>query len=198
MSLVNLGLTKKAIFKFYIFTRLFQSIKETIENFSKLNRFRKMNLSIKYSMCSPTQEDLNNLSDQSCIICRDEVTQDNSKKLSCGHIYHVGCLQNWMLRQYCCPTCLTDISSKSSDPLHDVDRTRYQSNRAKLDLISLVVGCKTITLPRLCEKTLCDKTTSLPPLHPDLTSIIFFQHGNSNRFESGEIEKSSDMNDLEY
>lgn len=193
LSLINLGLTKKAIFKFYIFTRIFQSIKETIESFSKLNRFRKMNLSIKYSMSSPTQKDLDNLSDQSCIICRDEVTPGNSKKLSCGHIYHVECLQNWMLRQYCCPTCLTDISSKSTDPLHDVNRTRYQSNRAKLDLISFVVGCKTMALHKLPESALCYKTATLPSLYPDLSSIIFFPHGSSKRFESSEIEKSSEI-----
>ena len=179
LSLRNVGLTKKVIFKFYIFTRIFQSIKEFIENFSELNRFRKMTISLNNSMSSPTKDDMSALSDQLCIICRDEITQDTSKKLSCGHVFHIACLQNWMIRQYCCPTCLTVISSKSKDPFHNVKRNKYEQNRAKTDLLGLILGCRLNSFSELCNEKLNNTVTSLPSLEPDLASIIFSKYANS-------------------
>lgn len=189
LSLMNLGLTKKVIFKFYVCTRIFQSTKELIENFSELNRFRKMTINLNNSMSSPTEEELQNLSDRLCIICRDDITPETSKKLHCGHIFHIVCLQNWMIRQYCCPTCLTVISSKSKDHLRDVDRISYKTNRTKIDLISLVVGCAQKTIKNYSNGTFKIRITSLPPLEPDLTSIIFskvndFQSINFKRAKS--------------
>lgn len=178
LSLMNLGLTKKVIFKFYVCTRIFQSTKELIENFSELNRFRKMTINLNNSMSSPTEEELQNLSDHLCIVCRDEITPETSKKLHCGHIFHIVCLQNWMIRQYCCPTCLTVISSKSKDHLRDVDRISYETNKAKIDLIGLVVGCAQKTINNYSMRTYNIRTDSLPPLEPDLTSIIFSKGKN--------------------
>lgn len=178
ISLVNTGLTKKVIFKFYIFTRIFQSTKETIENFSELNRFRKMTKSLNYSMLSPGKEELESLSDRLCIICRDEITEDNSKKLSCGHIFHIACLQNWMIRQYCCPTCLTPISSKSKNLLHEVEKTKHDLNRAKTNLISLVLGCKRYFTEDSNDRNSQARNFSLPCLEPDLCSLVF----SKNRF----------------
>lgn len=173
ISLINIGLTKKVIFKFYVFTRIFQSTKETIENFLELNRFRKMTKNLDYSMSSPTKDDLDTLSDLSCIICRDDITQDSSKKLSCGHIFHIACLQNWMIRQYCCPTCLTPISSKSKNPLNEVEKISFQLNRAKTDLLSLVLGCKDNFENKYYKQDLKVKHSCFPSLNPDLTTIIF-------------------------
>jgi len=173
LSLINLGLTKKVIFKFYILSRIFQSTKELTDIFSELNRFRKMTLSLNYSMSSPTQEELSTLSDQLCIICRDEISQDTCKKLPCGHIYHITCLQNWMIRQYCCPTCLAVISSKSKDPLRDVEEKRYERNKTKTDLLSFLVGCRTSIKTQSFLANSCDKIISLPSMEPDLTSIVF-------------------------
>jgi hypothetical protein len=189
LSLINLGLTKKVIFKFYVCTRIFQSTKELIENFTELNRFRKMTINLNNSMSSPTEEELQNLSDHLCIICRDEITPETSKKLHCGHIFHIVCLQNWMIRQYCCPTCLTVISSKSKNHLRDVDRISYETNRAKIDLISLLVGCAQKTKKNYSNRPFNMRTTSLPPLEPDLTSIVFskvrsFQTINFKRVKS--------------
>jgi hypothetical protein len=140
-------------------------------------------------MSSPTEEELQNLSDHLCIVCRDDITPETSKKLHCGHIFHIVCLQNWMIRQYCCPTCLTVISSKSKDHLRDVDRISYKTNRTKIDLISLVVGCAQKTIKNYSNGTSKIRITSLPPLEPDLTSIIFskvndFQSINFKRAKS--------------
>lgn len=74
-----------------------------------------------------TAEDLQRMSDSTCIICRDEmhirITENNQqegndaeqeqvrgrnsdipKKLPCGHIFHFGCLRSWLERQQSCPT----------------------------------------------------------------------------------------------
>ncbi|KAI0790879.1 hypothetical protein C8Q75DRAFT_865544 [Abortiporus biennis] len=72
-----------------------------------------------------TEEELNAMSDRTCIICREELAspvnnevvdgqapaqgQDgpnmNPKKLPCGHIFHFQCLRSWLERQQSCPTC---------------------------------------------------------------------------------------------
>jgi len=173
ISLKNIAATKKSTFKLYIFTRIVQSTKDFIENFSELNRFRKMTISLNYSMSSPSEEELASLSDHLCIICRDEITQETSKKLSCGHIFHIACLQNWMIRQYSCPTCLTVISSKSKDPLKDTERTKYEVNRSKIDLLGLVVGCRKKYFLDHTSSNNNSKNISLPSLEPDFTSIMF-------------------------
>lgn len=176
LSLRNIaGVTKKGSFQLYIYMKIFQSVKEAIEVFSEFNRFRKTTININYSMKSPTEEELNNLSDQSCIICRDEITGDSSKKLSCGHIFHIKCLQNWLISQYRCPTCRTEVSSKSKDPLNDVEKSRFESSRTKVDLISLVLGCRSRLPVKSFYQISKNCYKSLPSLNPDLASIVFFK-----------------------
>ena len=53
-----------------------------------------------------TKEELE-FSDKICIICREEL--DEAKKLSCGHMFHFGCLRSWLERQQACPTCRTSL-----------------------------------------------------------------------------------------
>lgn len=61
-------------------------------------------------------------SDNVCIICREEMVGTTvvngqvvnpgsglSKKLPCGHIFHVSCLRSWFQRQQTCPTCRLDV-----------------------------------------------------------------------------------------
>lgn len=46
-----------------------------------------------------------------CIICRDEMTVRDCKRLpGCRHIFHKSCLREWLVQQQSCPTCRTDIS----------------------------------------------------------------------------------------
>lgn len=68
-----------------------------------------------------TAQDLQE-SDNICIICREEMVGTTiingqvinpgsglSKKLPCGHIFHVSCLRSWFQRQQTCPTCRLDV-----------------------------------------------------------------------------------------
>ena len=65
--------------------------------------------------------------DNVCIICREEMLGTTlingqvinpgsglSKKLPCGHIFHVSCLRSWFQRQQTCPTCRLDVLRASA------------------------------------------------------------------------------------
>ncbi|KZT68293.1 hypothetical protein DAEQUDRAFT_338359 [Daedalea quercina L-15889] len=76
-----------------------------------------------------TEAELSEMSDRTCIICREEMYTRNAqppageenaegqaptyadgpnmtaKKLPCGHIFHFQCLRSWLERQQSCPTC---------------------------------------------------------------------------------------------
>ena len=65
-----------------------------------------------------TLQDLQNLTDSKCIICHEDMITNESdspelrqvsKKLHCGHIFHIGCLQSWFQRQQRCPICRDDV-----------------------------------------------------------------------------------------
>ncbi|KZT43674.1 hypothetical protein SISSUDRAFT_978355 [Sistotremastrum suecicum HHB10207 ss-3] len=70
-----------------------------------------------------TEAEMNQTSDKTCIICREEMTlrsgarapaaepgqnrdgpNDTPKKLPCGHFFHFHCLRSWLERQQNCPT----------------------------------------------------------------------------------------------
>jgi hypothetical protein len=82
----------------------------------------------KYPNATP--QELNDMSDRTCIICREEMVappipvvdplqpgaaqqqpvrrgdgpNDTPKKLPCGHVFHFHCLRSWLERQQSCPT----------------------------------------------------------------------------------------------
>ncbi|KAJ2865940.1 E3 ubiquitin-protein ligase hrd1 [Coemansia aciculifera] len=91
-------------------------------------RYRKAmrNMHLRYPTVS--QDELNSMSDTTCIICRDEMTGpsqeqadiwnnerraglaqnlsgDTPKRLPCSHVFHFNCLRSWLERQQSCPTC---------------------------------------------------------------------------------------------
>lgn len=52
------------------------------------------------------EEDCNN-----CIVCMDNINKnDKCKKLSCGHIFHSSCIDNWLSRVLECPMCRITIT----------------------------------------------------------------------------------------
>ncbi|CAF3347943.1 unnamed protein product [Rotaria sp. Silwood1] len=57
-----------------------------------------------------TAEELANVADTTCIICREEMqVQQSIKRLSCQHIFHKNCLRSWFQRQQTCPICRTTV-----------------------------------------------------------------------------------------
>jgi E3 ubiquitin-protein ligase synoviolin len=50
-----------------------------------------------------TADELANIADTTCIICREEMqVQQSIKRLSCQHIFHKNCLRSWFQRQQTC------------------------------------------------------------------------------------------------
>lgn len=50
-----------------------------------------------------------------CPICTDEM--ELSKKLKCGHVFHLECLKQWCERQSFCPICKVDLCLSSSEEI---------------------------------------------------------------------------------
>ncbi|GJJ06288.1 hypothetical protein Clacol_000479 [Clathrus columnatus] len=99
-----------------------------------LIRYRTATRNMDERYPNATEPDLVQLSDRTCIICREEMhhrepvapqgdaaqnqqlgaagaahypsgVNDTPKKLPCGHIFHFHCLRSWLERQQSCPTC---------------------------------------------------------------------------------------------
>ena len=61
------------------------------------------------SLTAATAEDVERVG-RTCIICRDDMAAGESlKKLACGHVFHLSCLQSWLERQQTCPICRGEI-----------------------------------------------------------------------------------------
>ncbi|KAL1735624.1 hypothetical protein EV714DRAFT_183934, partial [Schizophyllum commune] len=86
-----------------------------------LHRYRTATRNMDERYPNATAEELEAMSDRTCIICREEMVQQPApneqgpnppegpnqtpKKLPCGHIFHFYCLRSWLERQQSCPTC---------------------------------------------------------------------------------------------
>ncbi|CAI9785553.1 unnamed protein product [Fraxinus pennsylvanica] len=85
---------------------LIRELYETFRNFkirvADYMRYRKIASNMNDRFPDATPEELD-VSDATCIICREEMT--TAKKLICGHLFHVHCLRSWLERQNTCPTC---------------------------------------------------------------------------------------------
>nr|WDD38951.1 ERAD-associated E3 ubiquitin-protein ligase HRD1B [Fagopyrum tataricum] len=89
---------------------LIRELYETFRNFkirvADYIRYRKITSNMNDRFPDATPEELN-VSDATCIICREEMT--TAKKLICGHLFHVHCLRSWLERQHTCPTCRAHV-----------------------------------------------------------------------------------------
>ena len=64
------------------------------------------------------------VSSKLCSICLEDFKSSDEichSKSGCGHIYHVECLLEWMMRNADCPICRAVILSPVSDDLESVD-----------------------------------------------------------------------------
>lgn len=48
--------------------------------------------------------------DDECVICLEEITEETSRTLNCGHIFHEDCIDSWNNIQVNCPICRTITS----------------------------------------------------------------------------------------
>jgi len=85
----------------------FQSLKNRLIAFAKYNQLMT---SMNRFESIDSDDELDKVG-RTCIICRDDMTLGDSKKLpGCGHAFHKSCLREWLVQQQTCPTCRGDIS----------------------------------------------------------------------------------------
>lgn len=77
--------------------------------------------------------------EDTCIICREDmrpwdpvanpgaIERTRPKKLSCGHILHLGCLKSWLERQQVCPTCRTPVLTEGNPPAQNNQNNQNQN-----------------------------------------------------------------------
>jgi hypothetical protein len=176
IMLKNISVSKKAIFRYYALRRIFECIKELILDLEEFIRFRKTLISIDKKMKTPTDNDVNCLSDKTCIICRDDVKPEFSKMLSCCHIFHIKCLQNWLRRQYCCPTCMSPISSNN---LSSVNNKMCILESREIELIPTSVGFYNNSPIEKIRGFSLKKISSIPYIKPDILDVLFTTFRNS-------------------
>mmetsp|Transcript_9069 Transcript_9069/g.23811 ORF Transcript_9069/g.23811 Transcript_9069/m.23811 type:complete len:331 (-) Transcript_9069:129-1121(-) len=178
ISLNNLSISKKGIFKYYILRRAFQCGKEFFQNFEEYSRFRKTQVFIGTKLKNPTEEEIFDLSDNVCIVCRDEMTSDMSKKLPCKHILHTLCLQDWLRRQFSCPICMATISSSLTTTNKQVlDSKLFSLNKTSINSIAFSIGLsRDFKIPKFFKKNYFN-SNSLPTLFPDATNLFFWVYG---------------------
>ena len=104
------------------------------------------NLNTMYPDLTP--EDLHNVRDMTCIICREEMqVQQSIKRLNCQHIFHKHCLRSWFQRQQTCkriskvlielmennlgPICRTAVL-RTTTPAQDPDEQAPQQDHPDL------------------------------------------------------------------
>lgn len=89
----------------------FQALKQRLVAFAK---YRRLMASMN-RFESVAEEELEEAG-RDCIICRDDMTINDCKKLpGCGHIFHKSCLREWLVQQQTCPTCRGDITAMEAE-----------------------------------------------------------------------------------
>ena len=84
-----------------------QDAKTLFEKHKKLSMLKYYTRYLNETLPSVTKEELPK--DEVCLICREELTPANVKKLSCGHFFHVECLEKWIIDHSTCPFCKAEI-----------------------------------------------------------------------------------------
>jgi hypothetical protein len=72
-----------------------------------LRRWCRTRKAIQEVLEPPDEEEIP--ADEICVICRGQMTKETARKLPCGHIYHIECLNRWIGEKPTCPLCLEDI-----------------------------------------------------------------------------------------
>jgi E3 ubiquitin-protein ligase synoviolin len=109
LIIVRHGLPLNMIRDVYVTARSF------VTRFRALTRYLSATRDMDRRYPNATEVELNDMSDRTCIICRDELAlrdpqaqqagpNTTPKKLPCGHIFHFNCLRSWLERQQSCPT----------------------------------------------------------------------------------------------
>ncbi|KAJ1979966.1 E3 ubiquitin-protein ligase hrd1 [Dimargaris xerosporica] len=124
---------------FHIIFNVYATLRSFAQKCRDLMRYRQATRNMNERYPTVSAEELAQLPDSTCIICREEMMtyyEDGSdgddspvdsilgertgpkpqgeipKRLPCGHIFHFNCLRSWLERQQTCPTCRQSVLSE--------------------------------------------------------------------------------------
>jgi E3 ubiquitin-protein ligase synoviolin len=138
----------------------FQSLKSRLLAFAK---YRKLMASMNRFENIFNEEELDQVG-RTCIICRDDMTLGDCKKLpGCGHAFHKCCLRDWLVQQQTCPTCRGDISAMEA-------RARQEQQRQAAAEVVAAGAAAALEAPLHQEQEL--QGDHVQPLHPPRTAPV--------------------------
>ncbi|KFM28713.1 E3 ubiquitin-protein ligase synoviolin [Auxenochlorella protothecoides] len=89
----------------YLIRDLYWTFRNFHQRMLDFLRYRRITTNMDARFPDATAEDLAR-ADHTCIICREEmVVGGRTKRLPCGHVFHLHCLRSWLERQQTCPIC---------------------------------------------------------------------------------------------
>ncbi|CDR94480.1 zinc finger, C3HC4 type domain containing protein, putative [Babesia bigemina] len=108
----------------YMLIDILNVLKNLSDRISMLMHYRKVVKSLESRYPKPTEEEKER--DGSCIICRDDF-DDDSRKIECGHVFHMSCLKSWLFQHSTCPTCRAPIEEYEAPRAEDFNIWRQVS-----------------------------------------------------------------------
>ncbi|ORM39394.1 ERAD-associated E3 ubiquitin-protein ligase HRD1 [Babesia sp. Xinjiang] len=105
----------------YMLIDILQVVKNLVDRVQMLMHYRKVVKSLETRYPKPTETEKER--DGTCIICRDDF-DDDSRKIDCGHVFHLSCLKSWLFQHSTCPTCRTPIESNDIQDGDDFEPSR--------------------------------------------------------------------------
>ena len=93
-----------------LFREVYMSFARLKERLTAFLKYRQLMASMNRFQ-SATDDELDEAG-RTCIICRDDMTVHDCKRLPvCSHMFHKSCLREWLVQQQSCPTCRADIAA---------------------------------------------------------------------------------------
>lgn len=96
----------------YIMGDIFHVLKALHNKLSSFRRYRKLTKNIETRLQEATLEEIERI--DTCIVCRDTL-YIGSKKIPCGHVFHLDCLKSWFIQQQTCPICRSPITIQEEE-----------------------------------------------------------------------------------
>jgi hypothetical protein len=72
---------------------------------------------------------------ESCTICRERFSPNSIvRKLQCGHIFHIGCIDTWFENNISCPVCRSDLRDQRRTESDDEDENNNSNISRGVDV----------------------------------------------------------------
>jgi hypothetical protein len=114
---------------FFLFSQANSNFRASQDLRKRIHSALQVRKSFEDNLSRVTQDDLKENS--SCPICIDDMKEDNSRKLNCGHIFHMDCIQRWLCTKEGsrkCPVCRCSVFPEdNSSRQRDTNRQEASS-----------------------------------------------------------------------